>query len=102
MPSLRIVEADHRLDTASDRTKPLIHPRCAIRSVLLLAIAALLLTSEIAAAQHSCKAVSSCEEAVEMWCSGYSRADGDDDGIPCENICYSREQVDQIRSRIGC
>ena len=51
---------------------------------------------------RSCKAVSSCEEAVILWCSGYSRADGDGDGIPCENVCRSKEQVDRIRERIGC
>ena len=42
-----------------------------------------------AAQQQSCKAVSTCEEAVQMWCGGYSRADGDDDGVPCENVCSS-------------
>jgi hypothetical protein len=51
---------------------------------------------------RSCKAVSSCEEAVILWCSGYSRADGDGDGIPCENVCRSKEQVDRIREQIGC
>jgi hypothetical protein len=35
----------------------------------------------------TCKSVSTCEEAVELWCGGYSRADGDGDGIPCENVC---------------
>lgn len=50
----------------------------------------------------SCKQVSSCEEAVEMWCGGYQRADGDGDGIPCENVCSSIEEVDQIRQQIGC
>ncbi len=54
------------------------------------------------AAGRTCKSVSSCEEAVELWCSGYSRADADHDGIPCENICHSVEQVDEIRKRIGC
>jgi hypothetical protein len=46
--------------------------------------------------------VTSCREAVELWCSGYRRADADSDGIPCENICHSREQVDEIRRAIGC
>lgn len=50
----------------------------------------------------TCKQVASCEEAVELWCNGYRRADADHDGIPCENICYSKEQVDAIRANIGC
>jgi hypothetical protein len=54
------------------------------------------------AQRRSCKPASSCEEAVEMWCGGYSRADADDDGIPCENVCRSRSQVDAIKHRIGC
>lgn len=51
---------------------------------------------------RTCKQVASCEEAVQIWCDGYSRADADKDGIPCENICHSKEQVDEIRDRIGC
>lgn len=54
------------------------------------------------AQRRGCKSVFSCREAVEMWCSGYARADGDGDGIPCENVCSSRGQVDAIRREIGC
>jgi hypothetical protein len=54
------------------------------------------------AQRRSCKAVSTCEEAVEMWCGGYSRADGDDDGIPCENVCRSLSQVETIKKKVGC
>mgnify|MGYP000754144002 CR=1 FL=1 len=50
----------------------------------------------------SCKQVSSCEEAVAIWCGGYRRADGDSDGIPCENVCHSVEQVEAIKSQQGC
>lgn len=53
-------------------------------------------------ARITCKQVSSCEEAVQIWCNGYRRADGDSDGIPCENVCHTREQVDQIRQQQGC
>ncbi|WP_127524305.1 excalibur calcium-binding domain-containing protein [Mesorhizobium sp. Z1-4] len=56
----------------------------------------------LAQARKTCKQVSSCEEAVILWCSGYDRADGDDDGIPCENVCPSKRLVDQIRRQIGC
>lgn len=54
------------------------------------------------AAGRTCKQVASCAEAVELWCSGYRRADADGDGIPCENICHSRAEVDGIRAVIGC
>jgi hypothetical protein len=58
---------------------------------------------EVVVAQaRSCKAVRSCEEAVILWCSGYRRADADNDGIPCENVCSSKREVDEIRRRIGC
>ena len=50
----------------------------------------------------SCKAASTCREAVEMWCGGYRRADADGDGIPCENVCRSLNQVEAIKKDIGC
>lgn len=50
----------------------------------------------------TCKSVNSCREAVELWCGGYSRADADRDGVPCENVCSSREQVVAIEEEIGC
>ncbi|MBB3937364.1 excalibur calcium-binding domain-containing protein [Aureimonas phyllosphaerae] len=51
---------------------------------------------------RTCKAVSSCEEAVRLWCGGYRRADGDNDGIPCENVCSSLSEVEAIKAEIGC
>lgn len=53
------------------------------------------------AQRQSCKAVTSCYEAVIMWCQGYRRADGDADGIPCENVCPNRQTVSQILIEIG-
>jgi len=50
----------------------------------------------------TCKQVSSCEEAVQIWCNGYRRADGDNDGIPCENVCQTLDQVNQLRQQQGC
>ncbi|CDN56290.1 Hypothetical protein RG1141_CH39700 [Neorhizobium galegae bv. officinalis bv. officinalis str. HAMBI 1141] len=50
----------------------------------------------------TCKEVDSCEEAVKIWCDGYRRADADKDGIPCENVCRARDQVEEIQSRLGC
>jgi hypothetical protein len=58
--------------------------------------------STIIPVRLTCKQVSSCEEAVSIWCDGYRRADGDGDGIPCENVCHSNEQVDEIRAQQGC
>lgn len=54
------------------------------------------------AAGRNCKSVSTCQEAVELWCGGYSRADGDHDGIPCETVCSSKAEVDEIKASIGC
>lgn len=65
-------------------------PRVAIADTIVLARGA------------TCKTVGSCREAVELWCGGYGRADGDHDGIPCENVCHSREQVREIQAEIGC
>jgi len=39
---------------------------------------------------------------VILWCGGYSRADADDDGIPCENVCRTLEQVERIKKEIDC
>ena len=51
---------------------------------------------------RTCKQVSSCAEAVALWCGGYRRADADNDGIPCENVCATKELVDELRQQIGC
>ena len=59
-------------------------------------------TLELAQRGRTCGDVSSCEEAVELWCGGYRGADRDKDGIPCENVCPSKALVDQIRAEIGC
>ncbi|WP_199270498.1 excalibur calcium-binding domain-containing protein [Stappia indica] len=50
----------------------------------------------------TCKQMPDCRSAVILWCSGYGRADGDGDGIPCENVCSSRRQVEAILREIGC
>lgn len=52
---------------------------------------------------QTCKSYRSCEEAVKNWCEGrHPRADGDKDGIPCENVCRSKSQVDRIRNGRSC
>ena len=56
----------------------------------------------------SCGKVSSCKEAVYQWCvCGYSRADGDNDGVPCEKLCgqsskASLERVKNYKQELGC
>lgn len=51
----------------------------------------------------TCKSYSNCEQAVRNWCAGaHPRADGDGDGIPCENVCRSRQQVREIEQEIEC
>lgn len=56
----------------------------------------------LAQRRATCQDMRSCRDAVELWCGGYSRADGDGDGIPCENVCSSKREVDAIREEIGC
>ncbi|MCQ8782860.1 hypothetical protein [Mangrovibrevibacter kandeliae] len=74
------------------------------RVLLRLALAALLtaccLGESLAA---SCKSYRTCREAVVAWCAGrHPGADGDSDGIPCENVCRSRAEVAAIMREIGC
>ena len=68
-------------------------------AVILAALAAP--TEGVSAA--SCKSYSTCREAVIGWCAGnHPRADGDNDGIPCENVCRSRAEVAAIMAEIDC
>lgn len=64
-----------------------------------------LLTQRLAQAEttaKSCKDARTCRDAVILWCGGYSRADNDSDGIPCENVCRTLKQVEPIKKEIGC
>ena len=61
-----------------------------------------LATAETAQAAR-CKDYTRCEQAVENWCQGrHSRADGDSDGIPCENVCRSKAEADRHRQGRRC
>lgn len=57
---------------------------------------------------RTCGQVSSCREAVYQWCvCGYSRADGDHDGVPCETVCgqssaSSLARVRGFKDEFGC
>jgi hypothetical protein len=77
---------------------------CVAMCVPALAAEQLAQTPWQAVAQRggTCQTVSSCREAVELWCGGYRRADGDGDGIPCENVCRSLSQVEAIKKEIDC
>ena len=56
----------------------------------------------------TCGRVRSCEEAVYQWCAcNYRRADGDNDGVPCEKLCgqgtaSNRAKVSSIKQKLGC
>ena len=56
----------------------------------------------------TCGKVRSCEEAVYQWCvCGYSRADGDNDGVPCEKVCgqssaASLRRVNAFKEQFQC
>lgn len=57
---------------------------------------------------RTCGKVRSCKEAVYQWCvCGYARADGDNDGVPCEKHCgqssrSSLERVKSYKKELGC
>ncbi|MFT6024546.1 MAG: hypothetical protein ACI9PY_002673 [Ascidiaceihabitans sp.] len=65
-------------------------------------------TAQQYACGKTCGRVRSCEEAVYQWCvCGYSRADGDNDGVPCEKLCgqSTRKNLDRVRrykQQFGC
>lgn len=69
----------------------------------LVVATALYMASTTVALAARCADYSTCREAVIAWCSGeHPRADGDGDGIPCENVCRSYAQVQKIKKEIGC
>ena len=55
-----------------------------------------------------CTRVSTCEEAVHLWCvCGYTGADRDKDGVPCEDLCgqstaTNLARVASIKGALGC
>ena len=57
----------------------------------------------VTARAQRCSDYTRCEQAVENWCEGrHGRADGDSDGIPCENVCKSKEEADRLRQGRTC
>ena len=76
--------------------------RSGIMAAVLLVAMATNAGDEILEARLTCKQMTNCQDAVMLWCNGYRRADGDNDGIPCENVCRSLREVNEIRQAIGC
>ncbi|MDC7254368.1 MULTISPECIES: excalibur calcium-binding domain-containing protein [unclassified Shinella] len=68
--------------------------------LIIATITTLVVFTSAAGHAQSCKAAKTCAEAIEMWCEGYSGADRDDDGIPCENVCKSKKRVDALKKEI--
>lgn len=60
------------------------------------------LSWQVVQARRTCKSDFTCRDAVILWCSGYRRADADRDGIPCETVCRSLREVEEIKRAIGC
>jgi len=75
-----------------------------IRRIATMGLAGLVIISAASPAIAArCTDYWNCEQAVRAWCNGsHPRADGDGDGIPCENVCPNRRIVNQIRAQIGC
>ncbi|RFC64181.1 hypothetical protein DYI37_07460 [Fulvimarina endophytica] len=75
-------------------------PRTGARTAVL---AVVILANAAPAFAARCTDYANCRQAVTAWCAGqHNRADGDNDGIPCENVCSSRQQVVEIMQEIGC
>jgi hypothetical protein len=68
-----------------------------------LAVLLFTLSACSSAQAASCKSYRTCGQAVKAWCAGkHPRADGDGDGIPCENVCKSKKKVAAEKKKISC
>ncbi|MBD3654381.1 excalibur calcium-binding domain-containing protein [Kangiella sp.] len=71
-----------------------------INKLILLLIFVLCLP-EVSIAK-TCKEYRSCAEVIADYPSGnFGRRDGDKDGIPCENVCRSRQQVEDLLKKVS-
>lgn len=69
------------------------------RNKLIYIVTLFLCTSEISLAKN-CTEYRSCAEVISDHPDGnFGRRDGDNDGIPCENVCRSRKQVEDLLKR---
>jgi hypothetical protein len=64
----------------------------------ILALAASAAAQDLSCSQRYCKKMSNCQEAVWRFdhC-GASQLDRDHDGLPCENVCRTADDVSQAR-----
>ncbi len=68
---------------------------------LLLTLGLLLALPGIGIAKP-CKAYQSCADVIADYPDGkFGRKDGDDDGIPCENVCSSKKQVQKLLKEVS-
>ncbi len=63
-------------------------------------ILAVLLSLPGTGAAKSCKAYRSCADVIADYPDGnFGRKDCDKDGIPCENVCSSKKQVQKLQKK---
>ena len=69
-----------------------------LAKLLVLMFLLFLVSSESYA--KACKKYSSCAQVIADYPNGnFGRRDGDNDGIPCENVCRSKKQVNELLKR---
>ncbi|MDH5355107.1 MAG: excalibur calcium-binding domain-containing protein [Gammaproteobacteria bacterium] len=70
------------------------------RISLILMLASLIAVPGISQAK-SCKEYQSCAEVIADYPDGiFGRRDGDKDGIPCENVCNNKQQVEALLKKL--
>ncbi len=68
----------------------------------LILVLAILLSLPGAGAAKSCKVYKSCAEVIADYPTGnFGKKDGDQDGIPCENVCSSKVQVQKLLKKLS-
>ncbi len=68
---------------------------------LYLILAALLALPGTGVAK-SCKAYRSCADVIADYPDGkFGRKDADKDGIPCENVCSRKKQVQKLQRKVS-
>ncbi len=73
-----------------------------MQRVQLIPIFFLLISAPGISTAKSCKAYRSCAEVIADYPDGkFGRKDGDQDGIPCENVCRSKKQVRELLKKVS-
>ena len=69
---------------------------------LVIAFLTMLLAFPSFATAKSCKSYRSCTEVISDYPNGkFGVRDRDKDGIPCENVCRSKKQVQDLLNAIN-